>query len=299
MKPTLVVLAAGMGSRYGSLKQIDGVGPSGETIIDYSVYDAIRADFGKVVFIIRDSFAEDFKQKVTDKFKDKIEVVFAFQAVNTPIPGIAELPERTKPWGTGHAVLVANDLIQEPFAVVNADDYYGASSMQIVGDFLRSGAAEDHCAMVGFQLDKTLSENGSVSRGVCQKDENHALVEIVERTKIYKEQQEIFFEDDKGKHRIAGDSLVSMNLWGFHPSMFTFLHEHFIRFVNENVDNPKAEFYIPLVVNDLVENKKIRCSVLQSTEKWYGVTYQEDKTTVVNALSDLAEAGKYPQNLWA
>lgn len=299
MKPTLVVLAAGMGSRYGSLKQLDGVGPSGETIIDYSVYDAIRAGFGKVVFIIRDSFAEDFKQKITSNFDDQIDVQFAYQAVNTPIEGIDQLPEREKPWGTGHAVLVAKDLIDTPFAVVNADDYYGSSSMKIAADFLTTQASKETCAMVGFQLNKTLSENGSVSRGVCMSSEQGSLVEVIERTKIYPEGDKVFFDDENGKNDIDPTSLVSMNLWGFHPSIFDELNRQFVDFVKNNMENPRAEFYIPLVVNNLIEKKEIDCKVLSSAEKWYGVTYQEDKSTVVSALQKLTAEGKYPQNLWA
>lgn len=301
MKPTLMVLAAGMGSRYGSLKQLDGVGPSEETIMDYSVYDALRAGFGKVVFIIRESFAKEFQEKITNKFKDKIEVVFAYQEVNTPIPGMTEMPERLKPWGTAHAVLVAADLINEPFAVVNADDYYGVTSLQMIADFLVNHAAPDHAAMVGFEMAKTLSDNGSVSRGVCEMNAENILETVVERHKVERIDGQVYFELEEQKVPLPEDSLVSMNLWGFHHSIFEEIREHFIRFVNvpENRDNPKSEFYIPLVVNDQMEKGNMKVSVLHSSEKWYGVTYKEDKASVQKALAGLNESGVYPNPLWS
>ncbi|MEL6866327.1 MAG: sugar phosphate nucleotidyltransferase, partial [Bacteroidota bacterium] len=251
MKPTLMILAAGMGSRYGSLKQMDGVGPANETIIDYSVYDAIRAGFGKVVFIIREHFADDFKERVTNRFSDQIAVEFAFQEVNTPIPGISNLPERQKPWGTAHAMLVARDLINEPFAVINADDYYGQTSFSKMADFLSNHAAEDHYNMIGFVLANTLSANGSVSRGVCAMDTSNVLETVVERTKIQRENGTIYYYENEQRQALADSSLVSMNFWGFHPSVFKYIHEQFIEFVENNRDNPKAEFFIPLVVNNL------------------------------------------------
>ena len=299
MKPTLMVLAAGMGSRYGSLKQLDGVGPSQETIMDYSVYDALRAGFGKVVFIIRESFSKDFQEKITNKFADKIEVVFAFQEVDTPVPGMTEKIHREKPWGTAHAVLVAADVINEPFAVVNADDYYGVTSMQMIGDFLRDLAAPDHSAMVGFELAKTLSDNGSVSRGVCAMDENNFLETVVERHKIERIDGQVYYELEEEKVALPEDSLVSMNLWGFHPSIFESIREHFIRFAAAHKDDPRAEFYIPLVVNDLMEKGLMKVAVLPSTEKWYGVTYKEDKATVQAALSGLNKEEVYPDPLWS
>ncbi|MEL6638142.1 MAG: sugar phosphate nucleotidyltransferase [Bacteroidota bacterium] len=298
MKPTLMVLAAGMGSRYGGLKQLDGLGPAEETIMDYSVYDAIRAGFGKVVFIIRESFAREFEERVTQKFADRIEVVFVYQEVNTPVPGVDQLPERSKPWGTAHAVLVAAEVVQEPFAVVNADDYYGVSSLHIMGDFLASKAAPDHAAMVGFELTKTLSDNGSVSRGVCATNADHLLETVVERHKIERIDGQISFEEEGQKVALPEDSLVSMNLWGFHPSIFEFIRSHFVDFVRANYQNPKAEFYIPLVVNNLMERGQLRVSVLPSEEKWYGVTYREDKDGVQQALRHLHDSGIYPNPLW-
>lgn len=299
MKPTLLVLAAGMGSRYGGLKQLDEVGPNGETIIDYSVYDAIRAGFGIVVFVIRENIEEAFKEKVSDKFKGKIEIKFAFQEVNTKIEGIDEMPERTKPWGTGHAVLVAQDLINEPFAVVNADDYYGIEALQKVADFLANDCNEKHYSMVGFQLKNTISENGSVSRGVCSTDENDYLTTVTERTSIRRVGKVICYEENDKKFFLEDDTVVSMNLWGFHQNVFEHSRKMFVDFVKNNPDNPKAEFYIPLVVNDLLEKEAIKLKVLTSTEKWYGVTYKEDKDDVVKAMKSLHNDGKYPKALWS
>lgn len=294
-----MVLAAGMGSRYGSLKQLDGVGPSEETIMDYSVYDALRAGFGKVVFIIRESFAVDFQEKITNKFANRIEVVFAYQEVNTPVPGIDDIPPREKPWGTAHAVLVAADVVKEPFAVVNADDYYGVSSLKIMCEFLQNRAASDHACMVGFELAKTLSDNGSVSRGVCAMDQENVLETVVERHKIERIEGQVYFELEAKKVALPENSLVSMNLWGFHPSIFESIRNHFIRFAAENRENPRAEFYIPLVVNELMEQGALKVSVLPSQEKWYGVTYKEDKTSVQQALQKLNADGIYPDPLWS
>jgi len=298
MKPTLLVLAAGMGSRYGGLKQLDAVGPNGETIIDYSVYDAIRAGFGKVVFVIRKNIEEAFKEKVADKFEGKIKVIFAFQEMDAKIEGIDKMPERAKPWGTGHAVLVAQDLINEPFAVVNADDYYGIEALQKVADFLINDCNESHYSMVGFQLKNTISENGSVSRGVCSADENDYLSTVTERTSIRRIGDVICYEENGKKIFLEDDTVVSMNLWGFHQNVFEHTRQMFIDFVKNNPDDPKAEFYIPLIVNDLLEKEAIKLKVLTSTEKWYGVTYKEDKEDVVTAMKSLHDGGKYPKALW-
>ncbi|MEL6924649.1 MAG: sugar phosphate nucleotidyltransferase [Bacteroidota bacterium] len=299
MKPTLLILAAGMGSRYGSLKQMDGVGPANETIIDYSVYDAIRAGFGKVVFVIRESFATDFKAHVTIKFEGKIALDFVYQEMDAPVEGLDEIPHRLKPWGTAHAVLVAASAIQEPFAVINADDYYGSGAFQVIADFLTNAAAPDHYAMVGFVLKNTLSDHGSVSRGVCEMDADNYLQTVVERHKIQRDGAGVVnFELEGAKVPVSDESLVSMNFWGFHPNIFEETRKRFVTFVKENKDNPKSEFYIPLVVNDLLEKGEIKLSVLTSTDKWYGVTYKEDKPTVQSALKDLATAGQYPNPLW-
>ena len=298
MKPTLLILAAGMGSRYGGLKQVDGVGPGGEPIIEYSVYDAIRAGFGKVVFVIRKDIEPAFREKFSNKFEDKVQVEYAFQAVNTPIEGIAELPEREKPWGTAHAVLVARHLIQEPFAVINADDYYGISSFEDMAHFLKNDCTLDHYAMIGYQLDKTLSEAGQVNRGICEVNEAGLLTDVVERHKIHRAAEGIVYEEEGEKHSLSEQALVSMNFWGFHPTVLAEIESQFRAFVQANIGNPLAEFYIPTVVNTLVEAGKVRVKVLNSDSQWYGVTYTEDKETVQAALASMVERGLYPKGLW-
>lgn len=297
MKPTLIVLAAGMGSRYGGLKQLDGIGPNEETIIDFSVHDAVKAGFGKVVFIVRESFVEDFKQKVSAKFEHLIEVVFVFQPMEPEIPGLGVVP-RQKPWGTGHAMLVAKDVVNEPFAVINADDYYGQSSFQIIADFLTSKASPTHYAMVGFQLEKTLSPNGSVSRGVCEMNEDRHLTTVVERTKIVIEEGGINYYENDQPFALLPNALVSMNFWGFHPAFFEHLEKAFHDFAKSNSDNPKSEFYIPLIVNDMVTKNEAIVEVLESREQWYGVTYAEDKPTVQSAMDAMFNDGVYESPLW-
>lgn len=299
MKPTLLILAAGMGSRYGGLKQLDAIGPNGETIIDYSVYDAIRAGFGKAVFVIREHFAADFKEKVTDKFKDQIEVAFAFQEIDTPVEGLAEIPERAKPWGTAHAMLVAANLVKEPFAVLNADDFYGASAFAQIAEFLTTQAAPDHYGMVGYVLNNTLSANGSVSRGVADMDDSSYLRTVVERHKIEKIDGTISHELEGVKHPLPEEALVSMNFWGFHPNIFEEIRVQFLQFVKENPDDPKAEFYIPLVANRMVQSGAVTLKVLTSRDQWFGVTYQEDKPDVLAALERMTSEGVYPSPLWA
>lgn len=298
MKPTLLILAAGMGSRYGGLKQVDGVGPNEEAIIEYSIYDAIRAGFGKVVFVIRESFETAFKAKFANKFQDQIEVAYAFQAVNTPIEGVEDLPERTKPWGTAHAVLVAEHLIQEPFAVVNADDYYGVTAYKTVADFFTNQVAPDHYAMVGFILKNTLSDHGTVNRGICQTDDNNYLTDVVERHKIQREDGIVYYNDGDGKVAVREDSVTSMNFWGFHPNIFEEIRQQFIEFAKANKANPKAEFYIPLVANRLIKEGKINLTVLKSEDQWFGVTYKADKPVVVSALQQLVKDEVYPSPLW-
>lgn len=297
MKPTLVVLAAGMGSRYGGLKQLDGVGPQEETIIDFSVYDAIRAGFGKVVFIVRESFVDDFKDKVSARFEHLIEVVFVFQPMEPDIPGVGVVP-RQKPWGTGHAMLVAKEVVNEPFAVVNADDYYGISSFQIMANFLNTKVSPSHFSMVGFQLAKTLSPNGSVSRGICAMDSNRHLTTVVERTKIVIDGDRIFDQAEEPPFELSENDLVSMNFWGFDPSFFTSLEAHFVAFANANKDNPRSEFYIPLIVNDLVQQDAVKVEVLECNEQWYGVTYAEDKPKVQEAIKQMIGKGLYDNPLW-
>ncbi len=299
MKPTLLILAAGIGSRYGGLKQADSVGPSGEAIIEYSIYDAIRAGFGKVVIVIRKSIEHDFKEKFGGKFDDLITVEYAFQELDTPIEGIDYFPERKKPWGTGHAMLVAKDKIKEPFLVINADDFYGFTAFQKMAEFLSQRCSPRHMGMVGYWLKNTLSENGSVSRGVCETDEKSLLTAVNERTKIIREADKdiYYFEGDK-KTFLADDSVVSMNFWGYHPSVFEETRKMFVQFVKDNQNNPTAEFYIPTIANTLIEKGKVDFTVMTTRDQWYGVTYQEDKQTVQNAFWALTTIGAYPSSLW-
>ena len=299
MKPTLLILAAGIGSRYGGLKQADSIGPSGEAIIEYSIYDAIRAGFGKVVIVIRKSIELDFKEKFGGKFDDLIKVEFAFQEIDSPIEGIDVFPERKKPWGTGHAMLVERDKIKEPFLVINADDFYGFSAFQKMADFLSKRCTPRKMGMVGYWLKNTLSENGSVSRGVCSADAQHHLTSVVERTKIFREEDKkiYFFEGDKKTH-LPDDTIVSMNFWGYHPAVFEETRKMFVQFVKDNFNNPTAEFYIPTIANTLIENGKVDFTVMTTRDQWYGVTYQEDKQTVQNAFWALTTIGAYPSSLW-
>ena len=278
---------------------MDAVGPEGETIIDYSVYDAMRAGFGKIVFIIRESFAFEFEEKVTAKFRNKIKVAFAFQPMDVQFEDISDMPEREKPWGTGHAVLVAKDIIKEPFAVANADDYYGISSFQKMADFLTRRTTSNHYSMVGFILSKTLSDNGSVSRGVCHSDEQHYLKSVVETTKIERVGEQIQFEANGMTGKLPDNTLVSMNLWGFHPDFFITLESHFHDFAKKNYKNPKSEFYIPLVINDLIKQEEAMVEVIPSVEQWYGVTYKEDKPIIQSALEKMIEEDYYPSPLWS
>ena len=299
MKPTLLVLAAGMGSRYGGLKQADQVGPNGETIIDYSIYDAIRAGFGKVVLVVRQNILDEMKGLFDPKWGDKINLEYAIQEVNVPIEGISNLPERTKPWGTGHAVMVAKHLIDEPFAVINADDFYGADAFKTMSEFLQDAVSDNENAMVGYILKNTLSDHGYVSRGICETDVNNYLITVTERTNIERINGEVAFtEKDGSQHSLDENSYVSMNFWGFHQQIFEEIHQQFVDFVKENRGNSKAEFYIPTVVNQLIKTGKIRLSVLPNKEKWYGVTYREDRAMVEKAFGVLVEEGRYPGRLW-
>ncbi len=298
MKPTLLILAAGMGSRYGGLKQVDGVGPHGEAIIEYSIYDAIRAGFGKVVFVIRKDIEAAFREKFADKFQDKIEVAYAFQETDSPVEGITDFPEREKPLGTAHAVLVARDVISEPFAVINADDYYGISSFWDMSEFLQEECSPSHYAMIGYRLDKTLSDAGHVNRGICEMNEAGHLTDVVERHKIQRQNGGIVYEEEGQQYALNASALVSMNFWGFHPSIFEEIRLQFVSFVEENRDKPRAEFYIPLVVNELIQSGKINLSVLPNKEQWYGVTYREDKDMVEQAFAGMVEKEMYPERLW-
>ena len=300
MKPTLFVLAAGMGSRYGGLKQLDGLGPNGETIMDYSVYDAIKAGFGKIVFVIRGSFEKDFRAVVIDKFKDLIETDVVFQEITNVPEGSTYIPEREKPWGTNHAVLMGKDAIHEPFAVINADDFYGQESFAILADFLRSveGKKNEYC-MVGYRVGNTLSESGAVSRGVCVVDENQLLKNVVERTHIEEKSGTIVYVDENGKEvAIAATTPVSMNMWGFTPDYFDYSLEYFKQFLATEGQKLKSEFYIPLAVNNLIVEGKVTCKVLDTPSKWFGVTYAEDRPQVVIKINELIRNGVYPKKLF-
>lgn len=297
MKPTLVVLAAGMGSRYGGVKQIDKFGPSGETILDYSIFDAIRAGFDKVVFIIRKDIEADFREVFDEKLKGHVQVEYAYQSLELNYAGIVPVEGRTKPWGTGHAILCAKDKIQGPFAVINADDFYGADGFQKMADFLSTNTNPQLHAMVGYELPKTLSENGSVSRGVCEADADGNLSQIVENTKIYPENGKIISEVGEQKIELDPNSPVSMNFWGFMPSIFEQLETWFVEFVNANTENPKAEYFIPLTVQQLMGlGHKVK--ILRNSGVWFGVTYQEDREHVSRSIAELVETGSYPQKLW-
>ncbi|MDP4292776.1 MAG: sugar phosphate nucleotidyltransferase [Bacteroidota bacterium] len=301
MKPTLLILAAGLGSRYGGLKQLDKLGPYGETIIDYSIFDAIRAGFGKVVFVIRKDIEEDFKEVIISKLSGKIEVDYCLQELEY-LPDGFELPlDRVKPWGTGHAILMAAKKINEPFGVINADDFYGADAFKVLADFfatLKTGQ-ENLYSMVGYDVANTLSDFGSVSRGVCLANQDNYLVSVTERTQIERSHNGIAYKDESGDLVfLPPKTVVSMNFWGFTPLIFKQLSERFTGFLKENIQNPKAEFFIPSVVNNLIETKETNVILLHSSARWFGVTYREDRDLVVAKIKELIKEGIYPENLW-
>jgi len=343
MKPTLLILAAGLGTRYGGLKQIDPIGPNGEIIIDYSIYDAINAGFGKLVFVIRHYFESAFKEKIGNKFDNLVETAYAYQEldacvdpvrdptekVSNGVDGFEPPKDRDKPWGTGHAILVARDVIHEPFAVINADDYYGPSSFQIMAHFLATkdlSCATQHqltgedrfspnemyspeirsqlvlgndYAMVGYTLRDTLSECGPVCRGVCQCDEQMFLRTVVERRKVENTATGVhYFEDDGTECFLTGNEIVSMNMWGFQPSIFHHLKVHFRRFLEKRSDERNSELFIPTVVDELVEKEKATVRVLRTNDKWFGVTYRRDAATAARCIRQLIDQGLYPENLW-
>jgi UTP-glucose-1-phosphate uridylyltransferase len=299
MKPTLVIMAAGMASRYGSMKQIQQFGPSGETIMDYSIYDAIKAGFKRVVFIIRKDFAEDFKNIFEPKLNGKIETEYVFQEMDKNLGGHSVPQDRSKPWGTAHAILCAKDVINEPFAVINADDFYGQDGFQKAHDFLRDGCREDVYAIIGYELAKTLSEHGSVSRGVAEVDENNNLVAINERVKIYRDNGSMVYEESDGsKNPVAEDAKASMNFWCFHPSIFSFIEQGFKKFLDENISNPKSEYLIPFVADQWVKAGKGVIKVIPTSASWFGVTYKEDAPVVQRSLNALVEQETYPNSLW-
>lgn len=300
MKPTLFILAAGMGSRYGGLKQLDGLGPNGETIMDYSVYDAVRAGFGKVVFVIRKSFEEDFKNIVLKKYEKVIPTEVVFQDITDVPKGVPYNPERSKPWGTNHAVMMGKNVIKEPFAVINADDFYGRDSFQVMADFLKSvSGKKNQYAMLGYRVGNTLSDSGTVARGVCEVDDNGNLTNVVERTSIIRKDEKIIFNDEDGEDvEIAESTPVSMNFWGLTPDYFQYSEEQFVDFLKEKGQELKSEFFIPLVVNNLIVNDKATCKVLDTPAQWFGVTYADDREAVVGKIQKLIDNGVYPSKLY-
>lgn len=285
MKPTLLILAAGVGSRYGGLKQVDGMGPGGEAILEYSVHHAKNAGFGKVVFVIRQEIEEAFREKVGRRVEAKMPTEYAFQEYDSCLEWLDQMPHREKPWGTGHAILSAKKCLSEPFATVNADDFYGEDAFLHLGKFLQEDCSPSRYGMVAYRLGNTLSENGAVSRGVCEVNAEGFLTGVTERTKIEQMENGIFYKDENGQHALSADTPVSMNLWGFHHSVLEEIESQFRAFVQRNLENPRAEFYIPTVVNNLIEAEKIDLKVLHSDSQWYGVTYPEDKETVQAALA--------------
>jgi UTP-glucose-1-phosphate uridylyltransferase len=298
MKPTLVILAAGMGSRYGGLKQLDEVGPNGEAIIDYSLYDAIQAGFGKVVFVIRTDFAEAFKARFEPNLKGRIETAYVYQSLDKITAGSVINPERVKPWGTSHATLMAETAVNEPLAVINADDFYGNKAYKVMADFLTSSTDENEYSMVGYNVANTLSEYGSVSRGVCNMDKDGYLTTVVERTKIKRDNDGVFFYENDDRFKLEENTPVSMNFWGLKPNVFKYLNEGFKEFLEQHGNELKSEYYIPLLINDNIVKGNIRTKVLQCDSPWFGVTYKEDKPMVQQRIKDLIESGAYPQNLW-
>ena len=300
MKPVLLVMAAGLGSRYGGLKQLDKIGPNGEIILELSSYDAIKAGFEKIIFILRTEIVEDFKELIGNKLSQFAEIEYVIQDINNMPEGFNIPTGRVKPWGTGHAILCAKDIVKSPFLVINADDYYGQESFRLMYDYLSTNTEENHHAMVGYKLKNTLSENGHVARGICTVEDGE-LKEIVERTKIIKIGESAFYtEDEKEWIELDYNSIVSMNMWGFMNSIFEITEEGFKNFLQNNLNNNplKAEYFIPLVVSDLINSGKGKVKVINSKDKWYGVTYQEDKALVKEAIERMIDEDKYKKNLW-
>lgn len=303
-KPVLIIMAAGMGSRYGGLKQIDPVDEGGHIIMDFSIYDAVKAGFEKVIFIIKKENEQDFKEKIGNRLEQRIEVEYVFQDIAN-LPEGFEVPEgRVKPWGTAHAVLSCLPVVDGPFAVINADDYYGQQAFRMIYEFLADHEDTDkfQYTMVGYLLENTLTENGHVARGVCETDQNGKLTEITERVRIEKHEDGPAYTEDDGATwtSLSGDTVVSMNMWGFTKSMMPEIRERFAAFLTENLPkNPlKCEYFLPFVVDELIREGKAEVTVLKSRDRWYGVTYREDKPVVVKAIQDLKDQGLYPQNLW-
>lgn len=298
MEPTLLILAAGMASRYGSMKQIQSFGPGGETIMDYSIYDAVRAGFKKVVFIIRKEFAKDFQDIFEPKLKDRVAVDYVYQDLHSFTDGFNVPADRTKPWGTAHAVLCAKDVVKEPFAVINADDFYGRDAFEKAYKFLTSDCNEKVYSIIGYELLKTLSENGTVNRGVCQVDEKGNLTSIAERLNISRQGDKIICDDNQEPKELPLDSQVSMNFWCFHPSIFSYSDDLFTEFLRDNIDKPKAEFFIPIVADRFINDGVGVIKIIPTSSQWFGVTYKEDAPEVKESLDELVDAGEYPPQLW-
>lgn len=298
MKPTLVILAAGMASRYGSMKQVEGFGPSGETIMDYSIYDAIRAGFGKVVFIIRKEFLNNFRNSIGKKIEAKISTEYVFQELDLFTEGFDIPAERTKPWGTAHAVLCAFEKVNEPFAVINADDFYGSDGFDKAFKYLKEDCNEKTYSIIGYELNKTLSEHGTVNRGVCQVDENDNLISVTERLNISMQEGKIICNDGQEPVELPVNTQTSMNFWCFSPSIFPYTKKVFHRFLKENIDKPKAEFFIPIVADEFINSGQGEIKVIHTAAQWFGVTYQKDAPIVKEKLLKLVAAGEYPQKLW-
>ena len=300
MKPTLLILAAGMGQRYGGLKQLDSIGPNGETIIDYSVYDAIRTGFGKIVFVIKESIEREFRELVIGKLKSHIDVDFVHQEIWKVPEGVSVTADRTKPWGTAHAIMMAAAKIDGPFAVINADDFYGRGAYQVLADYYRewTPARENDYSMVAYEIGKTLSDHGFVSRGICQTHPSLLLEDVVERTHIRRNPAGIFYKDEMGKEiMLPEQTVVSMNFWGFTPSFFNYLQQGFTAFIQAHADDSGAEYYIPTAVNELIKKRVVTVRVLSCNEKWYGMTYKQDREIVVAGIRKLIEKGEYPEKL--
>ncbi|MBK8946306.1 MAG: nucleotidyltransferase [Ignavibacteriae bacterium] len=298
-KPTLLILAAGLASRYGSLKQIDRIGPSGERIIDYSVFDAIKAGFGKIVYVIRENFKIEFHEVIINELPSEIYTDTVCQELNAVPTKIRFSKERIKPWGTGHALLVASSVINEPFTVINADDFYGAESFKLAYDFLTSNKQSAEHALIGFKLNNTLSDYGSVSRGVCEADKNNFMTSIIERPEIKKEKEKILFKNEFGHwNPLTGSEIVSMNMFAFKDGIFKMYKESFSKFLKNYGNDLKAEFYLPSVVDELIKNNIGKVKILETPDSWFGLTYKEDKKIVTERINELVEKGIYPQKLW-
>ncbi len=298
-QPTLVILAAGMASRYGSMKQVAGFGPNGETIMDYSIYDAIKAGFGKVVFIVREEFAEAFKAIMEPKLAGKIETAYAFQALEDYLPEGFEVPaDRSKPWGTAHAVLCSRDLVKENFVVINADDFYGTDGFEKAFQFCKEGCNDETWSIIGYTLSNTLSKNGTVSRGVCETDENDNLISINERTQIGWSGEKVVYQDEEGEHEVAANSPVSMNFWCFSPAVFEYSEKLFHNFIAEKGMLPKSEFFIPIVGDNFIKEPGCAIKVVSTEAQWFGVTYKEDAPVVQASIRKLVADGEYPEALW-